>query len=543
MIRNLKRTVRSVTRKLDRAYRTRRAKYRYEDFGYQRFINAPGLESAPSWSRPFDVPAMLREHNIEPRGVIQAGAHEGNEVQYFLEHGFERILLIEANPDLADKLRSRFANEPRVTIANAAASDTEGACTFNIATGDAQSSSMLDPTLHKKIYKGIEFQKTIEVRTARIDTLVHEAGFTPADFNMIVLDIQGAEIMALRGATEQLKHTHAVLSEFSNTELYKGSGTLTDLRALLNENALHLAAEEANWHPTWGDCFFVRKPVIQMSDLGSNGRFANQLFQHAFLHLAAQQLGAVVQSPPWVGHELYQLPYAPCAPTAPATVQEDPDARGNSNNNTIAQIKARLEDHPAVDVRGYFQDIPFLAPHRDELRKLFTLTQPWRDLVEGVIDQLKSRPGPLIAVHLRRGDFGSKHFYRAPHPWYTEWVDQLLDPGAPASVYICSEDPDPFKPKFTTHPTFSGSDFPSVPQAARFLLDFEILRHADHVAISNSSFSFMAAFLNPTDGAMVRPSVEAGGLIPFDPCAGPVLDSRHLSQSEHDRLEQLDALS
>lgn len=546
MIRKLKRGVRSAAKGLSRSYRRRRARYRYEDFGYRRFISAPGFESVPSWNRPFDVPAMMREHGVETRGVIQAGAHKGNEVQLFLEHGFERILLIEANPDMVDGLRTRFAHEPRVHVFHAAVSDTEGVCRFNIATGDAQSSSILDPTLHKRIYKGIRFQQTIEVRAATLDTIVREAGFCPADFNMIVLDIQGAEIMALSGAIEQLRHTDAVLSEFSNIELYKDSGTLDDLRALLRCHGLNLAAVEVNWHPTWGDCLFVRKPVVQMQDLGSNGRFGNQLFQSAFLHIASRSAGAVVQTPLWVGHELYQFPYAPCAPKEQqhslAMVHEELVDVDCVNQESLDQINALLEDHPVVDVRGFFTDITFLAPYREQLRTLFTLAQPWRDLVDAAIDQLRSQPGPLVGVHLRRGDYGYKHFYRAPHPWYTAWVDELLGAEQAGVVYICSEDPEPYKPLFAPHPALSAVDFTNVPKAVRWLLDFEVLRHADHVAISNSTYSYMAAFLNRTEGVIARPCVKRECMVPFDPCRGPVHDSQPLGTHEHERLARLDRI-
>ncbi|MBL4697494.1 MAG: FkbM family methyltransferase [Phycisphaerales bacterium] len=478
----------------------------------------------------------------------------GNEVQGFLDHGFERILLIEANPTIADQLQKRFAMTEQVTVVNAAVSDTEGMCRFNIATGDGQSSSILDPTMHKKIYKGIQFKETIEVRASTLDTLVRESGFDPAQFNMIVLDIQGAEIMALRGATKQLKHIDAVLSEFSNVELYKDSGTGTDLRALLEGHGLHIAAEEVNWHPTWGDFFFVRRPIIQMSTLGSNGRFANQLFQYAYLHIAAKQLGAVIQTPPWIGHELYQLPYALCtlenqetttdanpAP-APEVVQEEVKERGQSNDKKFAQIKEILDTHDIVDVIGYYQEMSFFAPHREELRKLFTLAQPWRDLINEVLDTLKALPGPLVAIHLRRGDFGFNQFYRAPYPWYTAWIDELIEPNTPAIVYISSEDPEPYRSKFAKYTTYTATDFPSVPKQLHWLLDFEILRAADHIALSNSSFSFMAAFLNPSQGIKARPCMKSMSLIPCDPSMDRVFSAEMLSPSDHKQLVKLDKL-
>jgi len=37
--------------------------------------------------------------SLAGRGVVHVGAHQGEEVESYFEHGFQQILLIEANPD------------------------------------------------------------------------------------------------------------------------------------------------------------------------------------------------------------------------------------------------------------------------------------------------------------------------------------------------------------------------------------------------------------------------------------------------------------
>jgi FkbM family methyltransferase len=58
---------------------------------------------------------------------------------------------------------------------------------------------------------------------------------------------------------------------------------------------------------------------------------------------------------------------------------------------------------------------------------------------------------------------------------------------------------------------------------AGFLVDHHILRHADHVAISNSTFSFTASMLNRRAVGFVRPDPNHRSLVRFDPWASPVL--------------------
>jgi hypothetical protein len=49
-----------------------------------------------------------------PQRVIHVGAHDGQEVDAYLACGFRKILLIEANPELAAGLRKRFRGRSEV---------------------------------------------------------------------------------------------------------------------------------------------------------------------------------------------------------------------------------------------------------------------------------------------------------------------------------------------------------------------------------------------------------------------------------------------
>jgi FkbM family methyltransferase len=55
------------------------------------------------------------------RGVIHLGAHQGQEVDQYLAHGYERIVLVEPNPDACRILRERFKSRPEIEVIEAAA--------------------------------------------------------------------------------------------------------------------------------------------------------------------------------------------------------------------------------------------------------------------------------------------------------------------------------------------------------------------------------------------------------------------------------------
>jgi len=147
-------------------------------------------------------------------------------------------------------------------------------------------------------------------------------------------------------------------------------------------------------------------------------------------------------------------------------------------------------------------------------------------------------------VHLRRGDYGRGYFFRTPCAWYEQWLASLcaergLDP-ARVVVYLASEDPERYRGRFKPFHTATARDVSDMPPALDWLLDFEVMRAADRLAIANSSFSFMAAFLNPRITRAMRPSIARMGLVEFDPRDGAILDRKRLSRRMHARLAALD---
>jgi hypothetical protein len=286
-------------------------------------------------------------------------------------------------------------------------------------------------------------------------------------------------------------------------------------------------------------------PMVAMSTLGTNGRFANQLFQYLYLSIVAERHGAVVHVPRWAGTDLYGLiDPAPrdasnldryheldAAQTTRASLRGlSPDALFDS------QIKAT-----DIDYWGYFQlHGRLLAPYRDHARRIFTLVPAIEQHIATALARLESHGSHLAAVHLRRGDYGYDCFFRAPCSWYAEWLRaQPLD-RASTVVYIASETPHQYRQRFAPYRTVSARDVSTLPPALDWLLDFEVMRRAHTLAIANSSFSYFAAFLNERCVRYARPSVEAMQLVEFDPLNAPVIFTNMVPKEVHQQLASLD---
>ena len=71
------------------------------------------------------------------------------------------------------------------------------------------------------------------------------------------MDIQGAELLALKGSSDTLKNIDYVYLEVNEKELYTGCGLLSEVDEYLKEKGF--TRVEINMTPHgWGDAFYTR---------------------------------------------------------------------------------------------------------------------------------------------------------------------------------------------------------------------------------------------------------------------------------------------
>ena len=276
-------------------------------------------------------------------------------------------------------------------------------------------------------------------------------------------------------------------------------------------------------------------PVFSMRTLGSNGRFANQVFQYLFLRICADQRGARIQTPAWIGQQIFGISDPPVEAGGGVVVRDDQIADPGLYLNSDRWIGGE------VDFFGWFQwHTRHYRPHREFIRRLLVLRPDLKRTMDGIVGQLRSLGRPIAAVHLRRGDYGQAQFFRAPARWYSEWLGGLSGRLAQPVVYLCSEAPVPLAARFPGLTVLHAGMVPNFPPALAFALDFYVMTQADALAVSNSSFSFLAAMLNDRAAAFVRPSLESRTLTAFDPWDAPVLLERRLRPGEQEELDALE---
>lgn len=256
---------------------------------------------------------------------------------------------------------------------------------------------------------------------------------------------------------------------------------------------------------------------LAVTRLGSNGRFGNQLLQYGVARLYAEHHALTLETPAWVGRHLFDLDDPLPGPALPRLSERDA--------NLPAGLAAGTSpDAAGHDIDGYFcgETAP-LAPHAESFRRFFSGGTFWKARMEHVAGRLRQAGDNVVALHLRRGDFGWGPFWIAPVSWYLDWLASVWPHLERPALYIATDDPVSLT-AFAAYRPLCAADLGLKPvPGADFLDDFQALCAADILAISNSTFSFTASLLNRTAREFHRPDRTCASLRPYDPWSSPVL--------------------
>ncbi|WP_366656073.1 FkbM family methyltransferase [Fodinicurvata sp. EGI_FJ10296] len=131
-----------------------------------------------------------------PATIVEVGGHDGvtgSMSLYFEELGWP-CLVVEPIPALAEAIRRRRT----CIVVEAAADTTEGQADFLVPEG-SETIATLDNenTAHSRIGEHTGAVSRIQVRTRRLDDILHDAGLDRAD--VVSVDVEGNELNVLNG--------------------------------------------------------------------------------------------------------------------------------------------------------------------------------------------------------------------------------------------------------------------------------------------------------------------------------------------------------
>ncbi len=164
----------------------------------------------------------------------------------------ENIIWIDAIP----RKVLEATNRGIPNVYNAAITDKDDEpVVFNISN-NVQSSSLLEFGTHSIEHPGVKYIAKINLKSISIDTFFERNNIDASKFDFWNFDIQGAELMALKGGTKSIKYTKMIYLEVNEKELYKNCGLITDIDLFLSQYNFKRVLTNMTIHG-WGDALYI----------------------------------------------------------------------------------------------------------------------------------------------------------------------------------------------------------------------------------------------------------------------------------------------
>ncbi len=197
----------------------------------------------------------------KPKGIIHIGAHRMEEKTEYLKHGFNNTIWVEANTFIYEEIKEQKGSEER--IFNFAICDRSDEVLDFYITNNNESSSILKLDKHKIHHPNIHETNKILVLSKRMDDLFSENDIGIDNYNFINLDIQGAELMALKGFGNLLKNIDYIYTEVNISNLYENCALMSEIDEYLSDFDF-IRAETKLTEYEWGDAFYVKKSILKV---------------------------------------------------------------------------------------------------------------------------------------------------------------------------------------------------------------------------------------------------------------------------------------
>ena len=273
--------------------------------------------------------------------------------------------------------------------------------------------------------------------------------------------------------------------------------------------------------------------MISFSKLGDYGRLGNQLFQYAFIRVAAQRLGTQFFCPRWDGDDIFNLQDEGERASVPSGIT---NYFNPSPQNGFTPEGLSIGDH--TEVQGFFQSEKYY-PDKQLVRKWYTFRNEIVAEVEKLYSDVLKRDCVSFSLRIHTDYTDCREWFPLYPLSYYEKALRVVKPKG--SILVFADRPDLarnfFRPMQERELIFIDNLNP--PQQLYFMT-----RCRANV-ITNSTFAWWGAWLNahpkrivvaPT--AWCRPGISTlEGILCDDwikiPGTHPILDHAHAWRIRH----------
>ena len=190
--------------------------------------------------------------------ILEAGAYNGGDTREIaLRWPRGHVHAFEPVPELLALVKQQAAGLKNISCYDVALGPEDGSAEFYVSGGASDaSSSLLRPSGHLDEHPDVSFERTLHVKVRSIDSWAAENNVSKVDFMWI--DMQGAEMAALKGAKKILPTVKVIYTEVSLKPLYETGPLYPEFREWLDAQGFKVA-REALASEDCGNVVFVRE--------------------------------------------------------------------------------------------------------------------------------------------------------------------------------------------------------------------------------------------------------------------------------------------
>jgi FkbM family methyltransferase len=213
-----------------------------------------------------DVAEVFMKYQIKPNGIIHIGAHMCQELNRYVNIArvpINKIVFIEGNEMVYERCKFMFKTEFGINdlvLLNGVISDSENYVEFNIPTWEeAGSICKIKPKDVSSLTKLCSYK----TKTTTLPKILKDNNLDYKLYDFLVMDIQGAELLALHGMDEIIDNFNYIFTEVSITSQYEDGVLFPELKQFLESKGFYLVDMKTKNHETfeYGDALFKRQVI------------------------------------------------------------------------------------------------------------------------------------------------------------------------------------------------------------------------------------------------------------------------------------------
>lgn len=170
-------------------------------------------------------------HNVS--GVIHVGANVGQEASLYKLFGIN-VIWVEPIPEIFNQLQKNIAAIKNQVAYNHLITDLDGhKYNFNISNNNGESSSIFEIGLHKKLWPEVRYSHQIIIESITLKKFLIDNNINTTIYSSLVIDVQGAELLILRGCGELIRNFQYIKLEAADFESYEKADSLQEIASYL----------------------------------------------------------------------------------------------------------------------------------------------------------------------------------------------------------------------------------------------------------------------------------------------------------------------